>query len=251
MSDELTIAIEAAKKGAEKALYYFHNQPKVTIKPDNSPVTIADKETEQIIISTIKKSFPNARFLGEESGGDEKANELWIIDPIDGTKNFVRSIKSWSILIAYVRNGIAQIGVSYAPALNELVYAERNKGAFLNEKKIHVSSVTELADAYISHGELRYFKNLPGLINLSSAVAAEMMSGDAISYHQLASGHIDTKIDASGHAWDFAPFSIIAEEAGGKVSQMNGDPWSIYSLDFVATNGLLHDKVIEILNGKR
>lgn len=251
MPDTLHIALEAVKKGSEKANLYFGRNPKVTIKPDNSPVTIADKEAEEAIKSYILSQLPNAQFLGEESGGNMEADDCWIIDPIDGTKNFMRGIPLWAVLLAHYTNGICDVGVSYIPMLNDMCYAERGKGAFLNGEQIHVSQITKLSDAYFSHGESRYFTNTASLLDLSNQVLTQRAHGDATTYNNLAAGKIDIVVDARNHAWDAAPFTVIIEEAGGKVSNLKGEPWNIHDLDFVATNGLLHEQVIEILAQKQ
>lgn len=251
MSDELKTAIEAAKKGAEKALHYFGHNLAVVIKPDNTPVTQADKESEAAIKEFLSSKYPNANFIGEETGGSVDVNEAWIIDPIDGTKNFMRGLSQWAVLLAHYKNGICDIGVSYIPVLNELCYAQRGEGAYINGKKVHVSKIDNLEDAFLSHGEIRYFQNMTPLIDLSKKVLTQRCHGDASTYNNLASGKIDIVIDARDHAWDSAPFSVIIEEGGGKVSNFKGKPWSIHDLDFVATNGSLHDEVIEILNLKQ
>lgn len=251
MSDELKIAIEAAKKGAEVALKYFTNLPPVIIKPDNTPVTKADKETEEIIRNHITQNFPNASFVGEEFGGSFTQGDVWIIDPIDGTKNFIRGIPMWSILIALWRDGEIIAGLSYMPGINEMLYAEKGIGAFLNDRKIATSKIEKIADATITHtGNPFSFKNPASIGNLLNASAHSRGFGDAYSYHLVANGRADINFEPEVSIWDVAPFKIIIEEAGGKITSLNGSPWSLDIKDFVATNGLLHDEVIRILNQK-
>lgn len=251
MPDTLQIALEAVKKGSEKANLYFGKNPKVMIKPDNSPVTIADKEAEEAIKAYILSQLPTAQFLGEESGGDMDATDCWIIDPIDGTKNFMRGIPLWAVLLAHYTNGICDLGVSYIPLLHETCYAKRGQGAFLNGERIFVSKVSAIPQAYFSHGESRYFPNTNALLDLSSRVLTQRSHGDATTYNNLAAGKIDIVVDAQNHAWDAAPFTVIIEEAGGRVSNLKGQPWSIHDTDFVATNGILHEQVIEFFNHKQ
>jgi histidinol-phosphatase len=251
MSDELQIAIEAAKKGAAKALTYFGNNPTVMIKPDHSPVTQADKESEEIIKSFILSQDKNAKFIGEEGGGNLDVDETWIIDPIDGTKNFMRGIPQWAVLIAHYKNGVCDVGISYIPVIDEMCYAQKGKGSFINAKQIHVSKIDKLSDAYFSHGETMTFNNIPALLTLSKQVFTQRSHGDAATYNNLASGKIDIVADPKNHVWDSAPFSIIIPEAGGKVSTLDGKPWTVHATDFLATNGFLHDQVIEILNPKQ
>lgn len=251
MSEELKTAIEAVKKGAEKALHYFGHNPAVVIKPDNTPVTQADKESEAVIKAFLLSNYPNAHFIGEETGGSLDVDEAWIIDPIDGTKNFMRGLSHWAVLVAHYKNGICDIGVSYIPVLNELCYAQRGEGAYINGKKVHVSKINNLEEAFLSHGEIRYFQNMTPLIDLSKKVLTQRCHGDASTYNNLACGKVDITVDAKDNVWDSAAFSVIIEEAGGKVSGITGEPWSIHTSSFVATNGLLHDEVIEILNLKQ
>jgi histidinol-phosphatase len=251
MSTDLQNAIDAVKQGAEKALTYFGNNPSVTIKPDHTPVTQADKEAEAIIKTVLLSHYPHANFIGEETGGNRDVKQAWIIDPIDGTKNFMRGIENWAVLLAHYTDGVCDIGVSYIPVLEQLCYAQRGEGAFINGKKIHVSSITTLEDAFLSHGEIRYFEHINPLLLLAKRSLTQRCHGDASTYNNLAAGKIDIVIDAKDNVWDSAAFSVIIEEAGGKVSNIKGDPWNVNSSSFVATNGLLHAEVIEILNAKQ
>lgn len=248
MSPELTGAIAAAKKGAEKALQYFGHNPKVILKPDHTPVTQADKETEAIIKETILLFDKNTHFVGEESGGAFTYDSTWIIDPIDGTKNFIRGLPFWSILIAKCIKGEIVLGVSYTPQLHELVYAQKGQGAFRNGESIHVSSIKDIADAYISYpGDPSLFPKKDNVITLLNTCMSCRGFGDAYSYQLVAQGKIDSNIEPGFSVWDVAPFKVIIEEAGGKVTTFSGQPWTIKDNTMVASNGLLHDKVIEFL----
>jgi histidinol-phosphatase len=218
------------------------------MKPDNTPVTIADREGEVIIRETILKEFPQANFVGEEMGGSMDKSEFWTIDPIDGTKNFMRGVGLWSILIAYYKDGQFQLGVSYVPVLDEIAYGERGKGAFLNDKEVHVSKIQYIEDCYISHGELRYMENLPGINTLSNRVMTMKGIGDAWSYHLVASGRIDAMMEAYTNIWDVAPFSVIIEEAGGKFTNLKGEKWTLADTSALASNGLIHEEIARIVN---
>lgn len=250
MSNELVIVIEAAKAGAKKALQYFSKNPQVIIKPDNTPVTIADKECEQEIIKVILKNFPNSSFLAEESGTTEGNDFVWVIDPIDATKSFIRGLPFWGIQIALAKKGEIVLGVSYAPVLNELFYAEKGKGTFLNDKKVSVSKVDLLKNATLSHGTTNFFEEKTNnLLKLSKACNYERGFGDFYGYTLVASGRIDIMTDAkNGGPWDIAAVKIIVEEAGGKVTNINGKPWELTDRNAVATNNLLHAEVVSILN---
>lgn len=251
MSDELQIAIQAVKKGAEEALTFFGKNPQVIIKPDNTPVTQADKQAEQAMKEFLLSQDSKAQFIGEETGGNFDVTQAWIIDPVDGTKDFMRGLPTWGVLLAHYKNGTCDIGVCYLPVLDQLCFAQRGKGAYINERRIYVSGISKLSDAYLSHGEIRYFDNKQALLDLTSKVLTQRCHGDPSKYTHVAEGKVDIVIDAKNHAWDSAPFTVIIEEAGGRVSNFKGNPWSIHDLDFIATNGLLHDQVLDILGSKQ
>lgn len=251
MSDELKIAVEAAKKGAEVALKYFDKPLNVEFKEDESPVTIADRETEQVIKETILKSFPGAQFLAEETKGLPSSNSFWVIDPIDATHNYVRGIPLWGILIAYVENNVTKVGVSYVPVLKDLMYAEKGKGAFANDKPIHVSKINLVSKSFISFGSLKYFDNLrPGFDELAKKAAKMRGFGDLYSFHLVAQGKIECMIDGGNEPWDIVPLKLIVEEAGGMFTNHKGEDWTYQSTDSIATNGLVHDAIIQLLDAK-
>lgn len=247
MSNELRVAIGAAKKGAEYAMRFFGTELKVSKKDDNSVFTDVDKDTEKIIKKTIIDKFPNAKFVAEESGGNRKEKEFWIIDPIDGTRSFTRGIPTWCVLIAYYKNGQITLGVCYFPIFKWLVYAELNKGAFFNGEKVKVSKIKNLEDATITCGTLKYFKNETLLIRLIDASAALRAPDHAFSCLFLAKGCFDVLVDTYGMIWDIAPFKVIIEEAGGKVTNWKGEPWTIADRGCIATNGILHHQVMKII----
>lgn len=251
MSDELKVAIEAAKAGARAALKYFNTNPSFVLKPDGTPVTKADKESEEAIRQTILKAFANARFLGEEGGGNLTKNELWVIDPLDGTKNFIRGLPFWGIEIAFVRDKKIILGVSFGPCIDELLYAEKAGGAFCNGTRTFVSKIPNLPDAFLNHGTTLYFEEkTQNLLALLNKVNRERGYGDFYGYHLVATGRADIMLDARNGPWDIAALKVVIEEAGGRVTNFEGKPWSLSDSTAVATDSLLHDKVINILNEK-
>lgn len=253
MSTELTTAIEAAKIGAKAALRYFNTDIKIEYKEDQSPVTIADRESEQAIKNYIASRFPHAKFLAEESSRDIHEKEFWIIDPVDGTSSFMKGIPFWFVLVSLFKEGTMQLGACYFPLLKQTLYAERNKGAFLDEEEVHVSKTKELGDAYVSFSSLRNFTQdtyKQGILTLSAKSKLARSPEPTISAFFLAQGKYDVLVDANAKAWDTAPFKVIIEEAGGKVTNMDGNEWGFNDKGFIATNGLLHDEVIKILEGK-
>lgn len=248
----LEVAIDAAKKAEKIILRYYSDHIRVTLKPDQTPVTIADKESEEIIIQTIKKAFPAHGFLGEESHGTNDQNEfVWIIDPIDGTKNYIKQIPIFGTQIALMHKGQLIVGISNAPALKELAYAEKGGGAYINAQKIQVSTVSSLEEATLSTGNLNYFTKIQkenNMINLINAVERDRAYGDFWQYHLLAAGKIDIVVEADIKIWDVAAMKVIIEEAGGKVTDMFGNPINPDSTTIIASNGLLHQKTLKYFN---
>ncbi len=248
-TDFLTVAIDAAKS-AENIItsYYNQNVIKVELKSDETPVTRADTEAEKSIRETIKNAFPDHGFLGEEFGTEVGASPYtWIIDPIDATKNYIRKIPIFGTQIALMHHDELILGVSNAPLLNELLYAENGKGAFLNGEPIKVSNVTQPSDAMICHGGLKWFveKNtFHGIYNLINDTARSRGFGDFYMYHLVASGRADVVVEAAISIWDIAAITVIVQEAGGTVTDILGRNITRDTDSLIATNGHLHDNVL-------
>lgn len=247
------VAIEAAKAAGELALSYFKTRSaswRISYKPDNTPVTRADIEAEKLIRKIITKKFPDHGIIGEELPPvNPNAKLQWVIDPIDGTKEFVRGLPFWSTLVAVLENGKPVIGILYSPALSELFVAQKSKNTTLNGQKTKLSAVSRLERAYVSHDSITRFEKkgkFAGLLKICE-VAQSKRSYGTHSFNLLLRGQIDIVIGASGGIWDFAAPAILVEEAGGKFTDFNGDT-KIDSGNFVATNGLLHNQVLKLLN---
>jgi histidinol-phosphatase len=255
MSRFLQVAKRAAREGARVAMSYYEKNLTVELKADRSPVTRADRETEKTIIRTIRAEFPDHNFFGEEFGRSSKRSEyVWIIDPIDGTKNFIAGIPLWGTLIALMHGNEVIVGVSYIPTLKEMVWAEKGKGAFLNGKQIHVSRKAKLSDSMISFGSLPAFKRKrlgTKLLKLLDKTGRQRSFGDLWPYHLLASGRLEIVVEASIRAYDIAPFVVIMQEAGGTTSDIAGHPFSLEISSFLATNGNVHDNVLRSLAGSK
>ncbi len=247
----LDVAIMAAK-AAEKIIKSHYGRALSTeYKNDKSPVTVADKEAEIAIKEIVKAHFPDHGFLGEESGTSETMSEyVWIVDPIDGTKNYTRNIPLFATQVALIHRDEVVVGLSLAPELGELVTAYKGGGAYLNGKQVHVSDVAKVEEAYVSFGGLKYFKKHGlenGIIDLTSRAYYSRGIGDAWSYHLLARGAMDIMIEADTKIWDICAVSIIVEEAGGKVTDISGNKLSRNTKSIVATNGKMHDEVLNIM----
>ncbi len=256
-SQHLSTAIEAVTAAQEVLDRYYQADVRAQLKADQSPVTAADQEAEKVIQQTISAAFPNHSFLGEETISEEsianlqEAEYLWIIDPIDCTKHYLRQIPLFATELALMKDGEIILGVSNAPKLGELIYAQRGKGAFLNNEPISVSNISKLEQAYLSYGGIGYFQSrglLDNLLKLEKETLGHRGIGDFWSYHLLAQGKIDIMIEAETKIWDIAAVSIIVEEAGGKVTDLKGEPITLQTNSIIASNGLLHQEIIGLLN---
>jgi histidinol-phosphatase len=247
-SEFLKVGLEAVEKAKEVVMKYYQQDPSIEWKEDKTPVTIADKEAEAVIIETIKTAFPDHGFLGEETGETEGSKYVWVIDPIDGTSNYIKQIPLWGTLICLMKDGEPILGISCIPVLNETLYAEKGKGVFLNGKQVKVSDCNSLSDSMIVHGGQQHFmKNgtFENLAELFKNVKRIRGIGDLYMHHLLASGRVEVSIEGYISIWDIAPFVVIIGEAGGKVSDLAGNPITKNSTTFIATNGVLHDQVLE------
>ncbi len=252
MSNELKVAIEAARKGARNALKYFNKDIQVEIKPDDGTVVShADRETEEVIKSYILSKYKNAKFLGEESGGDISQKEFWVIDPIDGTRSYLRGIPLWCVIVSLCRYNEVFLGVIYYPHGDNIFYAEKGRGAFENNQKLHVSSIEHLKDAYLGFGSPRHFKDKQVLLDLIDKAAGSRSWEATYCGLLVVSGKIDAHIDAFGKIWDLAPFKVMIEEAGGKITRLDGSPWTLKGSGAIMTNGILHDEVLAIINKRK
>ncbi|MCH8291911.1 inositol-phosphate phosphatase [Candidatus Poribacteria bacterium] len=248
-SQFLKVALEAAQKAEEVILRYYSDSINPELKADGTPVTIADTTAEKVIIETIQRRFPDHGFLGEESGTvHSQSGYQWIIDPIDGTKNYIRNIPLFATQIALMKNDELILGISNSPVLKEVLYAERGEGAFLNDQQIHVSSVSEISEAMVCHGGLRWFSEKGILSNLCDLIDHSYRSrgfGDFYMYHLLASGRADIVIESDIKIWDIAALTVILEEAGGRATDLQGKRVGKDTVSMVATNNVLHDSVFK------
>jgi len=250
-SKELTAALAAARAAADVIGEYYRKSPSVRTKPDDSPVTEADVRAEEVIRATLNRHFPGYGFYGEETGQHAmQAESLWLVDPIDGTKSFVRDTPFFSTQIALLRAGKLVLGVSNAPAYGELAWAEQGAGAWLNEQPVRVSEVAELAGAFVSTGNLKTlacsprWQRLAGLIGRVSRVRGY---GDFVHYHLLARGALDVVIESDVNILDIAALSVIVREAGGTFTDLEGAAVDLGTRSVLASNGALHAPVLEAL----
>src|SRR5687768_14864829 len=252
-SEFLATALEAAHAGAEVIRRYYQRNLQVTLKADKSPVTQADVETEQVIRAIIGRRFPTHGFYGEETGqSSPDAQYLWLVDPIDGTKAFVREYPFFSTQIALMHRGRLIVGVSSAPVYGELAYAELGRGAWLNEQPLKVSDIASIESGAISTGNLKTLASGPRWQRFGELVARAQRIrgyGDFLHYHLLAAGKIDVVIESDVNILDIAPLAVIVEAAGGRFTDLEGRVPDLQTTSVLATNGKLHETVLKELSG--
>src|ERR1700687_192206 len=250
-SKELTAALEAARAAADVIGAHYQKNLTVRTKPDDSPVTEADVRAEEIILATLSRHFPGYGFYGEETGQHAmQAQNIWLVDPIDGTKSFVRESPFFSTQIALLRSGRLVLGVSTAPAYGELAWAEEGAGAWLNDRRVRVSGIAELAAAAMSSGNLNSLARSPcwhGYGELIGRVNYSRGYGDFVHYHMLARGALDVVIESDVNILDIAALVVIVREAGGTFTDLEGAAVDLDTDSVLATNGALHAPQLQAL----
>jgi histidinol-phosphatase len=251
-SRELAAALEAARAADAIIGPLYRSNLAVEIKADRSPVTEADRQAEAAIRSILSRHFPDYGFNGEETGQHAMdAENVWLVDPLDGTKSFVRHTPFFSTQIALMRGDELVLGVSSACVYGELAWAERGGGAWLNGERIHVSNKSLLQDAILSTGNLKTLAGAPEWANLGNLVRNVNRLrgyGDFVHYHLLARGALDVVIESDVNILDIAALSVIVEEAGGQFSDLSGRAIGLDTTTVLATNGELHDTVLARIN---
>jgi histidinol-phosphatase len=247
----LETALDAARAAADVVRHYYQSNLAITIKADKSPVTVADVETEKTIRAIVSARYPDHGFYGEETEASGLDSEyVWIVDPIDGTKAFVREYPMFSTQIALMHRGRLVVGVSSAPAYGELAWGEIGVGAWLNDRPIRVSTIDRIEDAALSTGNLKSLATgprWPAFGQLVGRLSRIRGYGDFLHYHLLASGRIDAVVESDVNVLDVGACAVIVEAAGGRFTTLDGGPFGIDSGTVLASNGRLHAPVLEAL----
>ncbi|HWP94526.1 MAG TPA: inositol monophosphatase family protein [Gammaproteobacteria bacterium] len=247
----LDVALDAARAAAEVLRRHFARLPAARLKADGSPVTEADLEAEAVIRETLTRAFPAHGFYGEETGADRADAEfVWYVDPLDGTRGFVRGTPFFSTQIALAHGDEFVLGVSSAPVYDELAWAVRGAGAWLDGARIRVSEVSALAAATLSAGNLASLARSPRWERYGALVGqVERVRGygDFCHYHLLARGALDIVIESDVNVLDIAALSVIVTEAGGRFTDLEGQPVGRATTSALATNGRLHAAVLQAL----
>lgn len=252
LGDLAAVAVEAAYLAGRRTLAYFNAGVAVEIKPDQTPVTCADREAEEVIRRRIARTYPNHSILGEEQGSSGAGGDCrWIIDPIDGTKSFIHGVPLYGVLIGVEVRGKASVGVIYMPALDEMVWAADGLGCWWNGRRARVSRVSKLNEAtLLSSSVVTCQARSDAFDQLAGQVKLTRTWGDCYGYLLVATGRAEIMIDPKLNPWDVAPMPPILREAGGGFMDWSGSD-SIHAGDGAAVNGELLEMVRDILKGEK
>ena len=253
LGNYLEFATETAWQAGRVTLGHFQTDVRPDWKADNSPVTIADREAELLIRKKISERFPTHAIVGEEFGAMETAgaSHRWFIDPIDGTKSFMRGVPLYGVLLGLEIEGRVEVGVACFPALNEMVAAATGEGCWWNGRRCRVSAETNLSRSVVAHIDAASFAR----VSPAKGEAWERLSRasyynagwcDAYGYLLVATGRAEVMLDPIMNVWDCAPFPPILREAGGYFGDWQGNE-TIYAGESVATNQALLPHILEIL----
>ncbi len=250
----LRLAIAAAKEAGRIQMFHLNHSHPVEYKQEFNPVTEVDRLCERAIVKMILEAFPDHDILTEESPFEGKGSPWkWIVDPIDGTTNYFHRFPCFSVSIGLEVEGEVELGVVYVPPLDELFHAEKGRGAFLNNERIAVSRVDRLDRGLLCTGfpydvhehadfYLRYFRQF-----ITKSFAIRRPGSAAIDLAYLASGRFDGFWEFKLHPWDVAAASLMITEAGGKITDFEGRSYNIYSEKILASNGLIHQEMLEVI----
>ncbi len=249
----LEFATQTAYEAGRLTLGYFRTEAaRPEFKADDTPVTVADREAEKLIRGRIEARYPKHAILGEEYGEKEGADHRWILDPIDGTKSFVRGVPLYGVLIGLEIQGVCEVGAAYFPAIDEMVCAATGEGCFLNGRRVHVSQTRVLAQgmacftdaaSFGEHGRAAAWERL-----LSTAGGTRGWS-DAYGHALVATGRADLMLDPIMNPWDCGPFPPILREAGGFFGDWSGNE-TIYANEAMSTTRTLLHEVIRLIEDR-
>ena len=247
---ELTAAHEIADRAGEIALSFFRHDPEVTWKPDATPVTDADIAVEKMIREELARRFPADAILGEEGGIEGDSERMWVVDPIDGTRNYAAGIQIWANLLALKVDGEYVMGLANAPALGERYAATKGGGATWNGREIRVSGIETTAEGMVVLGDLEAWAGTArgdALMRLIRGAKRNRGFGDFWGHMLVSRGAAEVMIEPELSEWDFASLTVIVTEAGGRVTQVDGSAPE-HGGSLVTSNGLVHDEVLAALS---
>ncbi|MEU0881188.1 histidinol-phosphatase [Lentzea sp. NPDC005914] len=249
---ELALRLADAADAITSARFRAHDLA-VERKPDRTPVTDADVAVEDAVREVLAAERPSDVVMGEERGGTLDASRVWVLDPIDGTKNFLRGVPIWATLIALVEDGTPVVGVVSSPALGRRWWAAAGGGAFMSdmagERAISVSGVRSLEDAYVSTTDLKSWvehHTREAFLRLVDATWESRAFGDFYQHCLVAEGALDLAAECVANPWDIAPFQVLVTEAGGRFTSLSGEE-RYDGGDVLTSNGHLHDSALKLV----
>lgn len=250
MQELLEFAKQLAKQAGKNTLNYFRQNIAIDAKADESPVTEGDRSTEEIMRREIEKRFPDDAILGEEFGAKPgTSGRRWILDPIDGTKSFIRSAPLYGTMISLEENGVSKLGVIHYPVTGETLFALEGQGCFCDDQRCKVSIVNEIESALLATSYPKHVIQHWGDATLSALIHSsnQLRTWDCYSYLIVATGHAEAFVEPTTKIWDTAPILPIIQEAGGRVTDLefNG---GLEIKQLIVTNGHIHEKVINLIN---
>ena len=254
LREHLDFAAQTAHEAGRLTLGYFRTgEMRPELKPDDTPVTAADREAEKLIRARIGEKYPRHAVVGEEYGTDEgtDASHRWIVDPIDGTKAFVRGVPLYGVLIGLEIEGSCEVGAAYFPALDEMVYAATGLGCFCNGRRTKVSGAGTLAQGILSFTDVASFEEHcreEAFRRLRRAAGGSRGWSDAYGHALVATGRAELMLDPVVNPWDCAPFPPILREAGGYCGDWSGNE-TIYANEALSTTRTLLPEVLRLIEG--
>ncbi len=249
----LDLAVETAYEAGRLTLGYFRTgEARPELKPDDTPVTVADREAEKLIRDRISSRYPGHAVVGEEYGADEgSSSHRWIVDPIDGTRAFVRGVPLYGVLIGLEIEGRCEVGVVYFPALDEMVYAATGEGCYCNGRRARVAGTRTLERGILCFTDAASFEE-PGregaFRRLRTAAGGNRGWSDAYGHALVATGRAELMLDPVVNPWDCAPFPPILREAGGYFGDWSGNE-TIYANEAISTTKALLPEVLRLVEG--
>jgi histidinol-phosphatase len=253
LNQYLEFAIDTVYAAGKLTLGYFQTGIDVDFKADDTPVTVADKKAEQLIRSRIESKYRSHAMVGEEFGdsGSQSAPFRWFIDPIDGTKSFMRGIPLYAVLLGLEIEGTIEVGVVYFPGLDEILYAATGQGCYWNGRRTQVSQTDQLSRAIVSFSDPKCFADYgkqAAWERLKKESYYRAGHADAYGHALVATGRTEIMLDPIMNAWDCGPFPVILREAGGFFGDWNGNE-TIYAKEAISTSKKLLPQVLKIIQG--
>jgi len=247
----LDFATQTAYEAGRLTLGYFRTQAaRPDRKPDGTEVTIADREAERLIRDRISERYPGHAVVGEEYGEEGEASHRWIVDPIDGTRAFVRGVPLYAVLIGLEIEGVCEVGAAYFPALDEMLHAATGLGCHLNGRRTKVSETRSLGEGVVCFTDYKSFRRYgreEEFRRLASAAGSARGWSDAYGHALVATGRADLMLDPALNPWDCAPFPPILREAGGYFGDWSGNEGTIYANEGLSTTQVLLPEVLRLI----